>query len=185
LKLADRKIGKARIAGAEKLAGKGIYEGDVAKEIQGGVEGFARLNRDDVGKVVDDIAKEQLSKEIEQEHSAFYFAKLENTVIGYLKINYSGAQTELNDQKSLELERIYIGKEYYGKGVGQLLLNFALQIAKQQQMDYVWLGVWEENHRAIQFYLKNGFITFDKHVFMLGDEAQTDFMMKLELKNIE
>jgi ribosomal protein S18 acetylase RimI-like enzyme len=106
------------------------------------------------------FSKEQLSKEIEDEHSAFYFAKLENTVIGYLKINYSGAQTELNDQKSLEVERIYIGKEYYGKGVGQLLLDFALQIAKQQQMDYVWLGVWEENHRAIQFYLKNGFITF-------------------------
>jgi ribosomal protein S18 acetylase RimI-like enzyme len=131
------------------------------------------------------FSKEQLSKEIEREHSVFYFAKLENAVIGYLKINYSGAQTELNDQKSLEVERIYIGKEYYGKGVGQLLLNFALQIAKQQQMDYVWLGVWEENHRAIQFYLKNGFITFDKHAFMLGEEAQTDFMMKLELKIVE
>jgi len=91
----------------------------------------------------------------------------------------------LNDQKSLEVERIYIGKEYYGKGVGQLLLDFALQIAKQQQMDYVWLGVWEENHRAIQFYLKNGFITFDKHVFMLGEEVQNDFMMKLELKSVE
>jgi len=130
------------------------------------------------------FSKEQLSKEIEQEHSEFYFAKLEDAVIGYLKINYSGAQTELNDQKSLEVERIYIVKEYYGKGIGQRLLNFALQIAKQQQMDYVWLGVWEENHRAIQFYLKNGFITFDKHVFMLGEEVQNDFMMKLELKNI-
>ena len=131
------------------------------------------------------FSKEQLKKEIEQEYSEFYFAKLEDAVIGYLKINYSGAQTELNDQKSLEVERIYIGKEFYGKGVGQLLLDFALKIGKQQQMDYVWLGVWEENQRAIQFYLKNGFITFDKHVFMLGDEAQTDFMMKLELKNIE
>jgi len=131
------------------------------------------------------FSKEQLSKEIEQEHSEFYFAILENAVIGYLKINYSGAQTELNVQKSLEVERIYIGKEYYRKGVGQLLLDFALQIAKQQQMDYVWLGVWEENHRAISFYLKNGFITFDKHVFMLGDEAQTDYMMKLELKIVE
>lgn len=91
----------------------------------------------------------------------------------------------MNDQKSLEVERIYIGKEYYGKGVGQLLLDFALQIAKQQQMDYVWLGVWEENYRAIQFYLKNRFITFDKHVFMLGEEVQNDFMMKLELKSVE
>ena len=131
------------------------------------------------------FSKEQLSKEIEHEPSKFYFATLENAVIGYLKINYSGAQTELNDKKSLEVERIYIGKEYYGKGIGQLLLNFALQIAKQQQMDYVWLGVWEENHRAIQFYLKNGFITFDKHVFMLGEEVQNDFMMKLELKSVE
>jgi ribosomal protein S18 acetylase RimI-like enzyme len=131
------------------------------------------------------FSKEQLSKEIEREHSVFYFAKLENAVIGYLKINYSGAQTELNDQKSLEVERIYIGKEFYGKGVGQLLLDFALQIAKQQEMVYVWLGVWEENHRAIQFYLKNGFITFDKHVFMLGEEVQNDFMMKVELKNVE
>ena len=131
------------------------------------------------------FSKEQLSKEIEHEHSEFYFAKLENAIIGYLKINYSGAQTELNNQKSLEVERIYIGKEYYGKGVGQLLLDFALQIAKQQQMDYVWLGVWEENHKAIQFYLKNRFITFDKHVFMLGEEVQNDFMMKLELKIVE
>lgn len=127
------------------------------------------------------FSKEQLSKEIEDEHSAFYFAKLENTVIGYLKINYSGAQTELNDQKSLEVERIYIGKEYYGKGVGQLLLDFALQIAKQQQMDYVWLGVWEENLRAINFYKKNGFIEFDKHIFRLGNDEQTDIMMKLKI----
>jgi ribosomal protein S18 acetylase RimI-like enzyme len=131
------------------------------------------------------FSKEQLAKEIEQEYSEFYFAKLEDAVIGYLKINYSGAQTELNDQKSLEVERIYIVRVYYRKGVGQLLLNFALQIAKQQQMDYVWLGVWEENHRAIQFYLKNEFITFDKHVFMLGEEVQNDFMMKLDLRNVD
>ena len=57
------------------------------------------------------FSNEQLSKEIEQEYSEFYFAKLEDAVIGYLKINYSGAQTELNDQKSLEVERIYIGKD--------------------------------------------------------------------------
>ncbi|MFM2156440.1 MAG: hypothetical protein RL516_1189 [Bacteroidota bacterium] len=131
------------------------------------------------------FSTETLSEELNHPNSEFYLAKLEDAVLGYLKINYSGAQTELNDQKSLEVERIYIGKEFYGKGVGQLLLDFALQIAKQQQMDYVWLGVWEENHRAIQFYLKNGFITFDKHVFMLGKEVQNDFMMKLELKSVE
>jgi len=131
------------------------------------------------------FSTETLSEELNHPNSEFYLAKLENAVIGYLKINYSGAQTELNDQQSLEVELIYIDKEYYGKGVGQLLLDFVLQIAKQQQMHYVWLGVWEENHRAISFYLKNGFITFDKHVFMLGEEVQNDFMMKLGLKSVE
>ena len=44
--------------------------------------------------------------------------------------------------------------------------------------------VWEENLRAIRFYEKNGFKTFDKHVFRLGSDEQTDIMMKLELKYI-
>jgi ribosomal protein S18 acetylase RimI-like enzyme len=42
----------------------------------------------------------------------------------------------------------------------------------------VWLGVWEKNLRAISFYEKNGFIAFDQHIFQLGDDRQTDIMMK-------
>jgi ribosomal protein S18 acetylase RimI-like enzyme len=45
----------------------------------------------------------------------------------------------------------------------------------------IWLGVWEKNHNAIGFYTKNGFITFDKHLFLLGDDQQTDLLMKLEI----
>ncbi|WP_221405412.1 N-acetyltransferase [Flexibacter flexilis] len=46
---------------------------------------------------------------------------------------------------------------------------------------YVWLGVWEQNAKAIRFYEKNSFVAFDKHIFILGDEAQTDIMMQLVL----
>jgi len=42
--------------------------------------------------------------------------------------------------------------------------------------------VWEENPRAINFYKKNGFVEFDKHIFVLGDDEQTDIMMRLDLK---
>jgi ribosomal protein S18 acetylase RimI-like enzyme len=56
-----------------------------------------------------------------------------------------------------------------------------MQIAKEVKAEYIWLGVWEENNKAIHFYTKNGFIPFDKHIFKLGDEEQTDIMMKLEL----
>ncbi|WP_304197608.1 GNAT family N-acetyltransferase [Flavobacterium alvei] len=126
---------------------------------------------------------QKLTTELNDKNSEFYFATFENEVIGYLKINFGASQTELKDSKSLEIERIYVSKEFHGKSVGQLLYDKAIQIAKQKNVDYVWLGVWEENPRAISFYKKNGFVEFDKHIFKLGNDEQTDIMMKLKLTN--
>jgi len=125
---------------------------------------------------------EKLTSELNNKSSEFYFATFDNKVIGYLKLNFGQSQTELKDDKALEIERIYVLKEFHGKNVGQLLYEKAMQIAKQENADYVWLGVWEENPRAITFYKKNGFVEFDKHIFHLGDDEQTDIMMKLQLK---
>ena len=129
-------------------------------------------------------SNEKLSAELNDPNSFFYFAMLDEKVIGYLKLNMGGSQTELKDNDALEIERIYVLKDYHGKKVGQLLFDKAITIAKEQQVAYVWLGVWEENKRALQFYSKNGFVEFDQHVFVLGDEAQTDIMMKLQLNKI-
>lgn len=124
---------------------------------------------------------EKLTEELNNKNSEFYFALSENKVIGYLKINFGKSQTELQDDKALEIERIYVLKEFHGKKVGQVLYEKAIEIAKQKNAVYVWLGVWEENPRAISFYKKNGFVEFDKHIFKLGDDEQTDIMMKLKL----
>lgn len=124
---------------------------------------------------------DKLTAELTNPNSEFYFVKLDNRVIGYLKINFGQAQTELNDSKALEIERIYVLKEFHGRKVGQNLYNKALDIAKKTNADYLWLGVWEENPRAISFYKKNGFVEFDKHIFKLGDDEQTDIMMKLKI----
>lgn len=127
------------------------------------------------------FSPEKLITELNDINSEFYFAKLDNEVIGYLKLNFGESQTELKDNKALEIERIYVSKEFHGKCVGQLLYNKAIEIAKDKNVNYVWLGVWEENLRAISFYKKNGFVEFDKHIFKLGDDEQTDIMMKLNL----
>lgn len=132
------------------------------------------------------FSTEKLTTELNDENAEFYFAQLNEEVIGYLKLNAGVSQTELKDSKALEIERIYVAKEFHGKSVGQLLYNKAIELAKQKQVDYVWLGVWEENPRAIRFYEKNGFVAFDKHIFKLGNDEQTDIMMKLHLtKNNE
>jgi ribosomal protein S18 acetylase RimI-like enzyme len=125
---------------------------------------------------------EKLTAELNDKNSVFYFAVLDNNVIGYLKLNFGQSQTELKDDKALEIERIYVLREFHGRKVGQLLYEKAMQTAREINADYVWLGVWEKNPRAIKFYKKNGFVEFDKHIFKLGDDEQTDIMMKLQLK---
>jgi len=129
------------------------------------------------------FSSEKLTAELNNKDSEFYFATLENNVIGYLKVNFGESQTELKDNKALEIERIYVSKDFHGKKVGQLLYDKAIEVARQKNNEYVWLGVWEENLRAINFYTKNGFVEFDKHVFKLGNDEQTDIMMKLKLTN--
>ena len=124
----------------------------------------------------------KLTAELNNPNSEFYFATLNDKVIGYLKINFGIAQTELQDPKAMEVERIYVLGEFQSKKVGQLLFEKALAIAKNKKVDFVWLGVWEENHRAIRFYTKNGFVAFDSHIFLMGNDKQTDILMKLQLQ---
>lgn len=123
----------------------------------------------------------KLKEEIKNDHSAFYFVTDALNIMGYLKINFGPAQTEKKDDNAVEIERIYVLKAYQGKQIGQLLFQQALQIAKERNANYVWLGVWEENTKAINFYKKNGLVPFDKHIFRLGNDEQTDIMMKLVL----
>jgi len=129
-----------------------------------------------------EFAWEKLTAELNNPNSIFYFAILDENIIGYLKLNVGQAQTELTTENGLEIERIYVLKEYHGKKVGQLLFDKALEIAKDKNVEYTWLGVWEENTKAVHFYIKNGFSVFDKHIFKLGNEEQTDIMMKRTLK---
>ncbi|WP_400263499.1 GNAT family N-acetyltransferase [Sphingobacterium sp. SG20118] len=121
---------------------------------------------------------EKLTNELNNKNSDFFFAMIGNDIIGYLKLNIGQSQTELLYEKALEIERIYVLKEYHGKKVGQILYDKAFQIAILKNVDFIWLGVWEENPRAIHFYKKNGFVEFDMHIFKLGEDEQMDIMMK-------
>ena len=147
-------------------------------------ETFAETNTEsDMAKYLDEnFSIEKLTNEITTPNSEFYFASVGDQVVGYLKVNSGSAQTELKDQNTFELERIYVLKEFQGKRVGQILYDTALNLAKSAKADHLWLGVWENNHRALRFYEKNGFTEFDRHIFKLGDDLQTDIMMRLKLK---
>ncbi len=150
-------------------------------------ETFSAVNTaENMKKYLDErFSVEKLTAELTDNNTQFYFATLDNRVIGYLKINFGQSQTELRDDKAVEIERIYVSKEFQGEKVGQMLYDKAIGIARQRNADYIWLGVWEENHKALKFYRKNGFVEFDKHIFKLGDSEQTDLMMKFDLAGMD
>jgi ribosomal protein S18 acetylase RimI-like enzyme len=122
----------------------------------------------------------QIGQELNDPNVRYYLATIAEKPVGYLKLNFSAAQTEFQDKQALEIERIYTTKAYLGTGVGQLLINKAISVAKEARLQYVWLGVWEKNARAIRFYEKQGFVQFGSHSFMLGQDKQTDILMRLE-----
>jgi GNAT superfamily N-acetyltransferase len=123
----------------------------------------------------------QLEKELRNPASIFLLASLEGKLVGYTKLNLAAAQTDVQDPESLEVARLYTLEEVWGKGVGQFLLDAALDFAKEKGKTFVWLGVWEHNARAIHFYKKNGFKAFGSHPFPFGDEIQTDWLMRVEV----
>jgi ribosomal protein S18 acetylase RimI-like enzyme len=119
----------------------------------------------------------QLEKELSNISSEFFSICFNEDLAGYLKVNINDAQSEKMGDESLEIERIYIRYEFQGKGLGEYLLNKAVEIAIRQNKKMIWLGVWEKNKNAIAFYKKMGFVQTGAHSFYMGDEEQIDFIM--------
>ncbi len=98
--------------------------------------------------------------------------------VGYAKLSCNTNPFANEGMKAMEISRLYLLKEKIGKGAGRELMNFCLDTCRQRGYEVVWLGVWQHNARAIRFYQQAGFEKFGEHTFMLGTDAQTDWLMK-------
>jgi GNAT superfamily N-acetyltransferase len=127
------------------------------------------------------LSAKQLKSELENPESEFYFIYNDDITVGYLKLNLGNAQTETFEIQSLEIVRLYVLKSEHGKKFGYRLLNFAVERAREMNCQQLWLGVWEKNFHAIEFYEKHGFKAFGSHLFMLGADEQTDILMRIKL----
>jgi len=130
------------------------------------------------------FSKETLTRELSHPHVHFYFVIQGKTTVGYFKLNDFKAQTDIYDKSALELERIYVVTQYQGKGIGAWMLEQAKQLAKKADKQFLWLGVWEKNTNAIQFYEAHGFIKFDMHPYYIGRDKQMDWLMRLDLSTL-
>ena len=146
-------------------------------------ETFSEQNSEENMRIFLDKAysEEKLKSEIENKESETFLAVENQKILGVLKINTGNAETESGLENSLEIQRIYILKESKGLGIGTVLMNLAEKKARELGVSFIWLGVWEKNFPAQKFYTDKGFRRFREHAFVLGDDIQTDFLMKKEL----
>ncbi|WP_449438376.1 GNAT family N-acetyltransferase [Pedobacter steynii] len=124
------------------------------------IETFADSNtEEDMSKYLENsFSDSKLTDELNNPDSLFYIAWEDDKPVGYLKLNTGIAQTELQDQKALEIERIYVKSSHLGKKVGQLLYEKALDVALQKHNSYLWLGVWEKIRGQSDFMKRMGLL---------------------------
>lgn len=111
----------------------------------------------------------------------YFIAYDKDLPIGYTKLILGDGHPLLKG-KSIELEKIYVLQNYLDKKVGKALMEHAISYTKSNGYHTLFLGVWQENHRAVNFYKKFGFTTFDTRTFTLGKTVCDDWMMKLDVR---
>jgi ribosomal protein S18 acetylase RimI-like enzyme len=146
-------------------------------------ETFESVNTEENMKLYleSNFSEKRVASEFKEPGAVFFIAESEGLPVGFAKIKDSKGEPALKGHRAMEVERIYAVKKLIGKGVGRMLMQTCLDHAKKSGYDLVWLGVWEYNHRALEFYAKWGFEKFSQHTFMLGHDAQTDFLLKKKI----
>jgi len=142
-------------------------------------ESFAAQNtREDMEKfLTEKFSKEILVAQVGIPGHIFLLAYTDDQPAGYVFLKDTTAET-VQDENAIEISRIYARGSFIGKGIGKALMEAAIAQAKILKKDSIWLGVWEHNQRAIQFYTSFGFIKFGEHDFVLGNDVQRDWLMK-------
>src|SRR5688572_20225103 len=142
-------------------------------------ETFAQNNTsDNMHKFLNEqFTKGKLMMEVGARENLFLLAYDRHEVAGYAKLRDNRVPSSLKPAQAMEVARLYAMTHKIGKGVGAALMQKSIEVGLEKGKDVLWLGVWEKNHRAIDFYTKWGFEKFEEIDFLLGDDVQRDWLM--------
>jgi diamine N-acetyltransferase len=123
----------------------------------------------------------QQTAELADPASTFLIAEVEGVAAGYAKLHDGAPEKGVGGANPVELVRLYVSRDWLGRGLGAQLMRACLDEARQSGHDTIWLGVWERNARAQAFYQKWNFRTIGEHMFQLGSDRQRDLVMERPL----
>ncbi len=143
---------------------------------------FETDDPEDLVKYIADYFNPQSMKiELEDRNSTFFLAELNGKAIGYAKLRKGQPAECVKDENVIELHRIYVLEKMTRHGIGKILLRKCLDEAREGGFDALWLGVFDLNIRAIEFYKKLGFKQAGETGFYYGEKRFTCLVMKIEL----
>ena len=125
----------------------------------------------------------QQTAELEDPASTFLIAEVEGHAAGYAMLREGEPEQGVEGANPIELVRLYVLREWLGRGVGEQLMRACIDEAHQAGHETLWLGVWERNARAQAFYRKWNFRAVGEHVFELGADRQRDLLMERSLSD--
>ncbi len=107
-------------------------------------------------------------KELANPDNTYQIIFSKNQAVGFSNIVLNMPNTYIDQQNVTKLDRLYLLKEFQGKNLGNKLLNFNIELSKKNNQKGMWLAVWVENHRAINFYTKKGFTIVGSYDFKIS-----------------
>lgn len=128
---------------------------------------------------------DQFKVEMLEPGSIYYMAWEGKGPVGFLRLRLNNESEAYLGKNAIELQRIYVAKNFLGRKIGFELMQQALTYARKEKFDWIWLGVWEQNFKAHEFYKRLGFERFSEHTFWMGPDPQTDWLLKLKLQPAE
>lgn len=131
--------------------------------------------------VAREFTAEAVRRTLEDERCSTWWLLDDEVPVGFLKVNRGESQTEPHLSDGLEVEQIYVLASHHGQRLGGRLMEHAMSTAQKEGFPFVWLGVWENNRKALAVYEHLGFLVIGDHTFLFGDEEQRDLLMRLEL----
>lgn len=131
--------------------------------------------------IENEFSSGKLIGQVSEPGNIFLLAYHGQEVAGYARLLVDGEIPEHKNIEGIEIARIYAEQKFIGKGIGSVLMQRSIDTGKKKNKKMIWLGVWEHNLAAIRFYEQWGFEKFGEHIFMLGKDVQTDWLMKKNL----
>lgn len=142
---------------------------------------FAHLySAEDLAAFLGKFTSDAWAEEFADPRYRFRVAEVDGDIVAYVKLGPSALPIE-TDAQAIELRQLYVLKEHHGSGIAAALTDWAIDEARAQDFEELYLTVYVDNHRARRFYDRYGFEAVGRYDFMVGNHADEDIIMRKRL----